>query len=166
MVEGPVDLARVMGLEDAPPRFRCDFQTSLSTWPVVLSSLGYHVRILLECSLWHWFELPIGLPYFLTFENEFGIKYFTWCLVGCMHAWYEKYEMTYYAKKYPTNHRLNACTINIEEKRKKKTLFILNPIFFCKFSCQVTLSRSSFIQTNIFRKKTYFFYHFQNDIFF
>ena len=42
------------------------------------------------CSLWHWFELPIGLPYFLTFGNKFGIKYFTWCIAlhmmhACMH---------------------------------------------------------------------------------
>ena len=73
MVEGPIDLAMVMGLEDELP---C-LQTNLSIWPIVPLSLGYRAQILLEFFLWHRFELPIGLPYFLTFGNKFGIKYFT-----------------------------------------------------------------------------------------
>ena len=73
MAEGPADLAKVMGLEDELP---C-LQTNLSIWPIVPLSLRYRAQILLECFLWHRFELPIGLPYFLTFGNKFGIKYFT-----------------------------------------------------------------------------------------
>ena len=106
MVEGPVDSVRVMGLEDVPPQFWCGFQTDRSIWSIVLLSLECHAQILLECSLWHWFELPIRLPYFLTFGNKFGIKYFTWCLVWRMHAWYEKYEITCYAQKCVTDHDL------------------------------------------------------------
>ena len=77
MVEGLVDLAKVTGLEDAPPWFGYGLQTNLSIWPIVPLSLGYRAQILLECFLWHRFELPIGLPYFLIFGNKFGIKYFT-----------------------------------------------------------------------------------------
>ena len=40
-----------------------------------------HACILLEYSLWRWSELPNDLPYFLTFGNKFGIKYFTWCFL-------------------------------------------------------------------------------------
>ena len=73
MVEGLVDLIEALGLGDEPS---C-LQTDLSIRPIVPLSLGYRVQILLECFLWHRFELPIGLPYFLTFGNKFGIKYFT-----------------------------------------------------------------------------------------
>ena len=89
MVDGPVDLAKVICLEDALPRSWYGFQTNLSAWPIVPLSFECRARILPGCSLWHWFEFPIDLSYFLTFGNKFGIKYFTWCLVWCMHAWYK-----------------------------------------------------------------------------
>ena len=101
MVERPVSLTRVMGLEDALPWSWYGLQTNLSVWPIVPLSLGCHARILPGCFLWHWFELPIGLPYFLTFGNKFDIKYFTWCIaMHMMHACMtQKYEMTCYAQK-------------------------------------------------------------------
>ena len=46
MVEGPADLARVMGLED---ELSC-LQTDLSIWPIAPSSLG---SICLGHSPWH-----------------------------------------------------------------------------------------------------------------
>ena len=58
---------------------------------------------------------------------------------------------------------------NLEDKERKKHNSKLDRFFiFFKFSLfgRVTLSRSSFIQTSIFRKNPFFFYHFQHGIFF
>ena len=106
MVEGPVDLAMVIDLKNAPSVFWCGLQTDLSTSPDVLSPLGCHACILLEYSLWSWSKLSNSLPYFLTFGNKFGIKYFTWCFLWCMHASYKKYGMICYAQKCLINHVL------------------------------------------------------------
>ena len=48
---------------------------------VNLASHSFISRMSYLNSFWkffrHWFELPIGLPYFLTLGNQFGSKYFT-----------------------------------------------------------------------------------------
>ena len=48
-VEGPIDVARAMGLEDALPYL----QTNLSIWLITPPSLGCCVQIFLGCSPWH-----------------------------------------------------------------------------------------------------------------
>ena len=54
-----------------------------------------------------------------------------------------------------------------KKRQKRKHLSNLSPHLFCKFSHRVILSRSSFIQTSIFRKNfSFFFGHFQHGIFF
>ena len=108
MIWGLVDLARVTSLENALPRSWYSLRTNLSVWPIVPLFLRYRAQILLECFLWHWFKLPIGLPYFLTFGNKFDIKYFTWCIaMPMMHACMtQKYEMTCYARKCMINYDL------------------------------------------------------------
>ena len=155
MVEGPVDLAMVTGLEDALPRFGCGIQMNLSIWPVVPLSLGCRARILLGCSLWHWFELSIGLPYFLTFENKFGIKHLTWCFVWCMHAWYKKYRMICHAQKCPINHALLPKYAQyFEGKERKKHNSNLNRffIFFWIFSIALSWTfRRSLIFLNLWK---------------
>ena len=80
-------------------------------------SFKCRARIFLRCSLWHWFELYIGLPYFLTFGNKFDIKYFTWCIaMHMMHACItQKYEMTCYCSKIPDWLWLNICTLKIRK---------------------------------------------------
>ena len=77
---------------------------------VNLASRFFISRMSCSNSSWMFYmaliRASISLPYFLTLGNEFGIKNFTWYLVWCMHAWYEKYEMTCYTKKCLTNHDL------------------------------------------------------------
>ena len=53
---------------------------------------------------------------------------------------------------------------NLEEKGRKKHILILSDFSFSQFSLldRVILSRSSFIQTNIFRKRKQLFFHFQH----
>ena len=162
MVEGPIDLTGVLGLEDAPPRFWYCFQTSLLVWPALFSSLRCHIRTLLESSLWHYFELPISLPYFLTFGNKFSIKYFTWCLIWCMHAWYEKYDLS--CSKMPnwSYFITKVCTIKPWEKTRKPFLI---PIHFSLFF-QIFLSSHPILiifysnSSSFFFTKSLFFFHF------
>ena len=80
--------------------------------------------------------------------------------------------MTCHAQKHLMDHALSPkCAQKFEEKERKK--HISNLIQFFHFSIfsifsllgRVTLSRSSFIQTNIFcKRKQLFFYHFQRCI--
>ena len=130
MVEGPIDLARVMGLEDALPRSWYGLQTNLPVWPIVPLFLRCRARILPGCSLWHWFELPIGPPYFLTFGNKFCINYFTWCIAMHMkHACMtQKYEMTCYARKCLTDYDL-MYALWIQEKRISNLIQFFLQIF-------------------------------------
>ena len=77
--------------------------------------------------------------------------------------------MICHAQKCLINHALLSryARRNFEEKRqKRKHLSNLSPHLFCKFSHQVTLSRSSFIQQILFVKKLLFFLSFSNTIYF
>ena len=71
---------------------------------------------LANCSLTSWINLSWAFSmtlsqashwspiFFNLFGNKFDIKHLTWCIAWYMHAWYEKYKMTCYAKKCLINH--------------------------------------------------------------
>ena len=152
----------------------CDLQIDLSTWLDVLSSLGCHAQILLECSLWHWSKLPNSLSYFLTFENKFSIKHLTRCrTMHMMHAWYKRYGMICHAQKCLINHVLfpNYAQWSFEDKRQKgKHLSNLSPhpFFLQIFSSSHTISIILYSHKYFFVKtsSSFFFYHFQHGIIF
>ena len=75
-----------------------------------------------------------------------------------MHAWYEKYEMTCYAQKCLINHAsLPKYTQKFWRQGKHISNLIRFFIFLIFYFWSGTLSRSSFIQTTICRKKTFIF---------
>ena len=112
-------------------------------------------------------------PIFLTLENKFGIKYFTWCLVWCMHGWHGQYEVTCCAqKKWVIDHDSMHAWQKFWGKRKERNTSLILIQFSLSFfqifsSCHIILVifYSTFFSKNSLLFLQYFQYHILFNIF-
>ena len=169
MVEGHVDLARVTGLEDALPRSWCGFKQTCQSGQSFFYLSNIMPKFFLNVFYGTDSSFPLVSHIFWPLKINSALNISLDVLYDvCMHdtrnmEWYVMLKnvqliMFYYQSMHDETLK--------KKRQKRKHLSNPSPHLFCKFSHRVTLSRSSFIHTSIFRKNFFFFFdHFQHGIF-